>query len=66
MKINKQDLIENSNFLYNLLKPLLGIFLIASLIMFLLNGAFYYSIKVQNDNLENIRYCPNCGVDLLK
>lgn len=34
-------------------------------IMFFLNGICYFVDKIDSSNLEEMRYCPKCGVDLL-
>lgn len=36
-----------------------------SLILFLLFGVRYYYIKIDESQIEKIKYCPSCGICLI-
>lgn len=40
--------------------------LIVSGVGFLLLGCLYFEAKLDQMHIEEIRYCPSCGADLLK
>lgn len=40
--------------------------LCCSIVLFCLYGFVYFFINVEESNILNIRYCPSCGIDLLK
>lgn len=61
-----QNLKENLEGLYEILEPLLKIIIALAIIVFLLNGFVYFSVKIDTSRLGDIRHCPSCGIDLLE
>ncbi len=59
------NLKENLEFICEFLKPILLIAIMVSLTGFLLSGFAYYTIQIDNSKLNEIRHCPQCGVDLI-
>lgn len=53
------------NVIFELLQPLLKIFIYIALIGFLVSGLSYFLFKIDESKLGDIRYCPSCGIDLI-
>lgn len=51
--------------IYEVLKPLLLIAVYIALFGFFMSGFIFFNIKIDTSNLDKIRHCPSCGIDLL-
>lgn len=60
-----ENLKENFELFYELLRPFLKIGILLSLLFFILSGFVFFTMQIDKSNLEDIRYCPNCGQDLI-
>lgn len=49
------------DYLYDILK----ICLVIAGISFLLSGFVFFTIKIDESNIDKTRYCPSCGIDLI-
>lgn len=48
------------------IKEYLNIFLICVGIICCFFAIVFFVIQIDNSNLSQIRYCPNCGIDLIR
>lgn len=54
------------NFTDNWIISLLITFTIAVFAFMCLNGCMFFLLEIEKSNLSEIRYCPQCGIDILE